>query len=523
MKDVFPYRRICRFHFNTRMAIFPILLLSFFVFCDRQERQVPDVTFTINIQGFSLETEEFNDLKSVNQDIFNGFIHKYSPGILIFTAIDGTEFSFNTGSTTINNFRITLPAGEYSLSGMAQSGGNLSEDAISFLIPMQDVTIEELTTEIDINVTPSCMLVIIADEDSLVEKAYVENESNPFYIDGIYSYSYVANLTTTIAYIVKKDGTQLEFLVGKSGSAHIYQIIVTVDGTTEIVIPDPDDVFSGSYTQYRGQPPNGSIIDARGGVWSFENGWIATPNTSSDIYWVGGEFFLTVNDEIYSPTDAWEKIWHHNGGWTLKHNNVNWVFDRVNVRHVGDAFNITSGTEFFTIKNSYVADIRDDAVQNDEMYSGNVSDNFFDGVYVGFSARAWDIPYDGHLETWTIQDNLIWIKPMYSVFKGDSPGNGQIIKWQENAPQLCPHLIFRNNIVRVGKKPFQSGTSSGEAFYFPPDCEFDNNILVWDGELPVPQSLKNWFNQDHNSTIGSMVDWDNAVQKWYQEHPYFQN
>jgi hypothetical protein len=286
-------------------------------------------------------------------------------------------------------------------------------------------------------------------------------------------------------------------------------------------LPDPDVVIEGAFTQYRGAPLNASFIDARKGVWSLENGWIATPQSGKDVYWLGGEFFLTINDEIYSPTEAWRKIWHHNGGWTLKNYNTNWVFDRVSVSHVGDGFNIYGNTKFFTIKNSYISDIRDDAVQNDDFISGLVTNNFIDGTYVGFSAREDTNPRDGGHETWTIQENLIWIKPMYSVYKGDSPGNGQIIKWQTGAPHLAPHLVFKNNIVRVGKLPFQTGTSSGEEFYFPPDCEFDNNILVWDSEQPVPQSLKNWFNSSKNSRIGTLEDWDNAVKNWYLEHPYF--
>jgi hypothetical protein len=272
-------------------------------------------------------------------------------------------------------------------------------------------------------------------------------------------------------------------------------------------------------TGYRGQPANGTAVDARGGTWSFENGWIATPKTSSDVCWVGGSFFLTIDDTKNTPTDAWANIWHHNGGWTLKNSNNNWTFDGIAVSHVGDAFNFASGSQNFTIKNSYISDIRDDCVQNDYMHAGSVINNFFNGCYVGFSARAssGNIPPDGHLNTWLIEDNLIWIKPMYSVYKGDSPGSGQLFKWEFAYPDYAPKLVFRNNIVRIGKRPFQAG-SSGGSFYFPADIDFSANVLVWDGSDSVPSELAVMFSAAYSSRIGTMEDWNSAADQWLNSH-----
>ena len=279
--------------------------------------------------------------------------------------------------------------------------------------------------------------------------------------------------------------------------------------------------ISGTFgSQYNDAPSSGSTVDARNAKWSMVDGWLATPKASDDVCWVGGTIELTMDDTAMSPTAAWADVWHHNGGWTLKNGNAGWIFDGVTVRHVGDAFNISTTGEDFTIRHSYITDIRDDCVQNDEMYGGHVHDNFFDGCYVGFSARASGVAVDGHINTWTIEKNLVWIRPMYSVFKGDSPGNGQIIKWEKSLPQNAPHLVFTNNFVRVGKTPFQVGTSQGEAFFFPPDVEFSDNTLFWDSSEAVPSSLQQWFNAAHNSRIvTSDVEWNAAVKAWRAAHP----
>jgi hypothetical protein len=310
--------------------------------------------------------------------------------------------------------------------------------------------------------------------------------------------------------------------------------IPTNDNQIVDVAPSPDvatqsnclkrpllSVISGAHTaQYKGSPANGASVDARKATWSMINGWLATPKTSVNVCWVGGIFELTVDDKSMSPTKAWSDIWHHNGGWTLKNNNTGWIFDGVTVRHVGDAFNISQGGQDFTIRHSHISDVRDDCVQNDYMHAGVVHNNFFDGCYVGFSARASGGADDGHLNTWTIRDNLVWIKPMYSVYKADSPGNGQIIKWEQVAPQNAPKLVFKGNFVRVGKTPFQVGTKQGEAFFFPPGTIFSGNTLYWDGPGKAPSSLQTWFSSAHNSKIVyTSTEWTAAVKSWWQAHP----
>jgi len=280
-------------------------------------------------------------------------------------------------------------------------------------------------------------------------------------------------------------------------------------------------VVSGAFaTQYSGTPADGETVDARSASWSMVDGWLATPKASIDVCWVGGVFELTIDDTTVSPTSAWADIWHHNGGWTLKNGNTGWIFDGVTVRHVGDAFNISKTGQDFTIRHSHVSDVRDDCVQNDYMHAGVVHDNFFDGCYVGFSARASGAAPDGHLNTWVIRDNVIWIKPMYSVYKGDSPGNGQIVKWEKVAPQNAPKLVFKDNLVRVGKTPFQVGASLGEDFFFPPATDFSGNTLYWDGPGTAPGSLQAWFDAAHGSKIVyTSAEWDAAVSAWWLAHP----
>ena len=283
--------------------------------------------------------------------------------------------------------------------------------------------------------------------------------------------------------------------------------------------------LSGTFsTTYRGTPPSGGTVDARGSVFSFPDGWVVVPGAATDVCWVGGTYRLTVDDTVStstytaSPTNAWSTIWHHDGGVTTKYGQARWIWDGLSISHVGDAFNISDGSQDFEIRNVHLSDVRDDCVQNDKFLAGTVRDSFLDGCYVAFSARASGTVPDGSANTWSIRNNLVWVKPMWSVYKGDSPGNGEIFKWDKANLAKTPKLVFRDNIVRVGRTPFQVGTKQGK-FYVPPGTDFANNVLVWDGPGTPPPSLTAWFDAAHGSRVGTMADWDAAVAAWRAAHP----
>lgn len=319
-------------------------------------------------------------------------------------------------------------------------------------------------------------------------------------------------------------------LTGAGGAGRIPRLFAPATRTAALAGSDclsrpTVTVLSGTFTTaYRGAPPSGGTVDARGATFMPRDGWVVVPGAARGVCWVGGAYRLTVDDTVStssytaSPTNAWSTIWHHNGGVTTKYGQSGWIWDGVSVSHVGDAFNISDGSSDFEIRGSHLSDIRDDCVQNDKYLAGTVRDSFLDGCYVAFSARASGTVPDGGANTWTVRNNLVWVKPMWSVYKGDSPGNGEIFKWDKANLTKTPKLVFRDNIVRVGRTPFQVGTKQ-QKFYVPPGTDFANNVLVWDGPGAPPPSLTAWFDAAHGSRVGTMADWDAAVAAWRAAHP----
>lgn len=292
--------------------------------------------------------------------------------------------------------------------------------------------------------------------------------------------------------------------------------------------------LTGVVSSYTGTPASNSTVDARSYTVSNDHTWLVTPHSTSGVCWVGGEYMNTIADSATGtlsgsgPGTAWGDYWHHNGGFTIGgdgqgYNNPNWVIDGVTVHHTGDAFNMSSGSANFEIRNSHIYDIRDDCVQNDYYQTGNVHDNLFESCYDGFSSKASsNTSPDGTGHTWTINNNVVYIAPTVSVYKGDSPGSVYILKWQQPGDGLTgipEHVVFKNNVVRVDKCPFQTGSTCDDKFYFPPDVDWSGNSLYWGGSGPVPSSLATWFSSAHGSKMITKTEWDAAVSNWKTAHP----
>jgi len=213
-----------------KKLIFPFIILVILTGCTKEETP-PEVTFTLSITGFNITTSDFGALKSNQADVFDSFSHKYSGGELHFEAPSGAIYVFDTNGQNMEGFAITLPVGTYTLSGHGGIADSRGTNAMTFNIPEQDVIINESTTSIDMTVSPTCALLLVADQSGLIDQAYIKRPNLDgtwnFATDGIFLFKYILPASTHVAYIKKTNLSELRINTGTLQVGYVYKVEVT--------------------------------------------------------------------------------------------------------------------------------------------------------------------------------------------------------------------------------------------------------------------------------------------------------
>ncbi len=292
--------------------------------------------------------------------------------------------------------------------------------------------------------------------------------------------------------------------------------------------PDHITVITGeTYADNTG--PTDQTYDARG--WSTASSLIYpvkignnTPGTRQ--VWVGGE----VTGQQSRSTTWKDMKASYDGAGILIQSGDYLVVDGLRTDNVMDAIRPRSNTSTFRISNIYATYTRDDAIENDNIMGGLISDCLFDGCFMFLSQQGTD--------TWAIStplevaDTLVRLEPMpYDTNVGGDPPafeaaygvnadrHAQLFKHHGpgDAPLKVHDCIFYVPQLSV------NGTS---AMAFPEfdGCTYENNILLWTGGGSYPGSLPASGVMEYNLVNSTQIDidqiWDDAVSDWLTRHGY---
>ncbi len=246
--------------------------------------------------------------------------------------------------------------------------------------------------------------------------------------------------------------------------------------------------------------PDGTAVDATDASWFALDDTLIKIRDSNDFCLHGG---LVEHD--FALDAPWDDS--HSARSMRLYNSPNAIIEDVHFNNSGDGISIFAGSEDFTIRNTLFTDMRDDAIESDDLQGGVIEDTLIESTYVGFAARPRsDNTFDGSGNTWVIQDTLIRLRPQIGVYKGVSPGTGGFFKWDELAPQIQVHdSIFRADQL-----------TNHQDLGFDPDGKLagaSNNIVVWLGEGAYPEPLPPGFTLTTDVSV-----WDNAVTQWMNRH-----
>ena len=184
-----------------------------------------------------------------------------------------------------------------------------------------------------------------------------------------------------------------------------------------------------------------------------------------------------------------------------------WIFD------YGNGVSFQQNAPNWTVRHSYFPYGRDGCVENDYQLSGTVDDVLME-CYSPFAAEA-GYPVDGSNNVQTIRNSLVHAQPMDEVFSGSVPGTVGIFEWGATSPQLA---LYHN--------VFRADQNSSEPYLAPPpgklvDCV--NNVMIWEGSGPFPETLPATFNGRPCFTLmtgqAGLDYWNSAVAQWKANHP----
>ena len=174
----------------------------------------------------------------------------------------------------------------------------------------------------------------------------------------------------------------------------------------------------------------------------------------------------------------------------------------------------------FTIRNVHVKYGRDDCIEDDFFNGGTIDSTFLDGCYDAVSSQEDPGATQGINNIITISNSLIRLQAMDSTYSGPVPNHNAFWKWSD----LAPSLALYGNVFRA------DGPSEewlGARMYMAPppgklvDCS--NNIMVWLGSGPFPETLPTTFNGQPCFTLmtgtAGLQYWNNAVAQWQAAHP----
>lgn len=158
------------------------------------------------------------------------------------------------------------------------------------------------------------------------------------------------------------------------------------------------------------------------------------------------------------------------------------VVDGARIARSWDAVRATGASGGLAVRNSWISDVRDDAIENDYLHPLAISDTLIDGAFQGVSVKsAGDRAIDGRGNEVVLSGVLIRLADY--PYKGEMRF-GALIKNNE----FSPRLVVRDSVVAIdsrGGRTFRdywSRTWSSLA-------HSSNNMLLWLSDEPIPASF----------------------------------
>ncbi len=187
-------------------------------------------------------------------------------------------------------------------------------------------------------------------------------------------------------------------------------------------------------------------------------------------------------------------------------------------RNTEDGLGPGEGLDHWTLERAWMENIRDDAIENDDLVPGEVINCLIDGCFVFLSQRA----PDGRVNelTTVVRDSLIRVSAQAHDGAEQKPWRDRFIVMGEDGIGRAPGMIFKwaGSSGRVEMHDCiltmdAISINGPDEMRFPPGT-YENVTLVWAGEGPYPVPLPSGV------SVTTDVDvWRKARASWIENLP----
>jgi hypothetical protein len=232
-------------------------------------------------------------------------------------------------------------------------------------------------------------------------------------------------------------------------------------------------------------------------------------HNSTDVSVLGGKVIGSVPQQL-----DWDASYCDSAGVYFK-NSPGGQVDGVRIARAWDGVRIGVNSPGFVISNSWLSDMRDDAIENDYLYAGRVEDSLLDGVYQAIALRPdKDRRADVASPAGVTDINGSLIRLQEYPFRGRRRLGGFI----KSDPATGP-LRIRNSVIAIQPSEMQRWANSWDLTW--PKVELaSNNLFLWLSDAPVPSDfpLPTKGFQILNGA-SARAAWSKAVANWIDCHP----
>jgi hypothetical protein len=190
----------------------------------------------------------------------------------------------------------------------------------------------------------------------------------------------------------------------------------------------------------------GATIDASAASWIVANKGSSTNLYPFQVNDAGAGLVIkggTINGEV--PQDAsWEDTYVNSAAIRVS-TSTSAIIQDWKITKPWDGIRV-AGDGTFTITDTYIANSRDDAVENDDVLGGTISDSLFDNVFSGVSLGDGDVDGSDNVVT---MDGMLLRSKSY-LYKGEMT-HGSPFKLDKGtgADDVVPSLRFIDNVVAI--------------------------------------------------------------------------